>query len=149
GPGKWQIRSGSVFTLSTSDQIIQNGPVENSGTVNWLGGASSFFTNPAASWINLAGSTFDVQGDGQLGGTSTPFTNAPGSTFKRSAGNGTVNCIVQFNHNAGALPISTGKLQLFNGGTWSADATVTGDLIIAGGLLATQKVTADKLTVNG
>src|SRR5262249_25549925 len=75
--------------------------------------------------------------------------NAPGSTFKRSAGNGTVNCIVQFNHNAGALPISTGKFQLTSGGTWTADATVIGDLIIADGLLTTQKVATDKLTVTG
>src|SRR5205823_11930435 len=69
GPGKLQIRSGTVFSMTTRSEERRVGKEcgENSGTVDWIGGGCNSTSNGGASWVNLSGATFEVQGEGVWG----------------------------------------------------------------------------------
>src|SRR5206468_2827501 len=77
----------------------------------------------AAVFHNLAGGTFDVQIDNQIGvGNSTAtFTND--GSFTKSAGSGTTDVALVFNNN-GKATVSSGTLRLTRSGTVGAPGSI-------------------------
>ena len=75
---------------------------------------------PQATFANLAGASFDLQGDFSIGGgggaTPSLFDNA--GVFTKSAGSGVATITTPFN-NSGSVIVQSGTLRLLGGGTHS------------------------------
>ena len=126
-------------------RVLTTGTIDNAGTVTWSG-SGYIETSSRAVWNNLAGSTFDAQGDGQFSGDTTTAFNNDG-TFTKSVGAATGATTfygVTFT-NAGVVEISAGNLSFTGaytqespGSTFLDDNTLsaTGGVSIQGGSLS-------------
>jgi hypothetical protein len=128
-PGMFQWDAGTlVGDLTNTGTITLSGPVggrasqdgtlTNAGTVvdTGTGGTQLGVYGHPGSFSNLAGATFDFQGDGNLytDGDAGTFTNA--GTVLKSGGTGTSAFVVRFNNTGGTLDVRTGGLGIGYGG---------------------------------
>ena len=146
GTGVSRIAPGATLTLSgTADKMIGTGHrLENAGTILWQAGALYF--DDQATLANLAGATFEVQGDLYASAAYSSsnhgiFDNA--GTFHKTSGNGTATFTsnVAFN-NSGSVEIQSGTLSFGTTFLQTAGSTrlrgggITGSLNIVGGTLS-------------
>ncbi|MFG6488662.1 beta strand repeat-containing protein [Roseateles sp. BYS78W] len=108
--------------------------VENHGLAELRSGTLQFATQ--ATFANLAGATFDLQGDFNISGTGTAsgalvslFDNA--GVFRKSAGTGVATITAAFN-NRGSVEVQSGTLRLLGGGTHSGSFAQAASLDFGG-----------------
>lgn len=105
--------------------------VENHGLAQLKSGALQLI--PQAVFANLAGASFDLQGDFSIGGvggaTASLFDNA--GVFTKSAGTGVATVTTPFN-NRGSVIVQSGTLRLLGGGTHSGSFAQAASLDFGG-----------------
>lgn len=126
GSGKTTIGSDAdLFVSGSSPKVLRGGrTMDNSGTTT-LSDSGSLFIDDGAVFNNLAGATFDIQGDADL----EFFTGAP-STFDnrgslvKSAGADTTNVDagLRFN-NDGTVQVQSGSFRFTGGGASTGSFT--------------------------
>ncbi|MCM0590374.1 MAG: Calx-beta domain-containing protein [Gloeotrichia echinulata DEX184] len=131
GAGKTIIEG--TATLSGNTKFLGSRTIENQGTTTWTDGY--IYLYDSAVWNNTDTGVFDIQSDrsfyhGQ--GNQSKLNNA--GTLKKTAGTGTTYISTQFN-NTGTVQVSSGTLNLQNGGTSSGifKADTGGTLLFSGG----------------
>jgi subtilisin-like proprotein convertase family protein len=136
--GAVTVASGATLNLSGPVTKVLQGGLTNAGTVRWSDGTVFFYGNPySGRLVNLAGATFEAQGDLQLAAQygTPPFDNS--GTFRKTAGSGNTSFTgVNFNNLAtGTVDVQTGTLYLPSGGTLDGTWTLaSGTLLhLAGG----------------
>ncbi|MBI3998212.1 MAG: hypothetical protein HY355_04195, partial [Armatimonadetes bacterium] len=128
GSGVLQIASGGTLSISGAGaKTFTARTIANAGTVTWTG-TGSISSGSAAVLQNQSGGTVDIQADASwfhnLGGGVPTFNNLQGGTVKRSAGTGVAN-VQAVTNNEGTFDLTSGTLQLANGGTGGGTFTVT------------------------
>src|SRR5439155_14996831 len=81
---------GAAFTIGGggAKTLADGRTLENDGTITWPTG--SIGTDQGASFVNASGGLVDIQGNGQIfvvSGQRGSVVNAPGATFRKTAGN--------------------------------------------------------------
>jgi hypothetical protein len=139
--GRGQINADGGLVISGNSGMTLSGvTLNNAGAATWSGTGSpaNISGNNGAVFNNLAGATFEIQGDATFGGGGTRFNNA--GIFLKSMGSDATTINSSFD-NTGTLEIASGTLDLAGGGTgrgsFTADAGTT--LRFGGG---TQTLTA-------
>ena len=131
GPGKLTARGSSTLGNLTFYKEVTFGkyvsrPFDNAGSAAVVGNLIA-----GATFRNLSGATFDLQGDYnlQVGGNSAPVVFVNAGTLQKSAGTG-ISRLSSPLHNSGLVLVQTGKLAF-------GDVSQTaGELRLAGGGLA-------------
>jgi hypothetical protein len=123
GPGT-TINNG-VVTINGGAELLGR-RLDNAATVNIAAGVLAMFNN--ATFNNLAGATFDIQGNFNIGGGPTEAINNAG-LLKKSAGLGVAE-IVPALVNSGSVQVDAGTLVLRAGSS-------TGDFELAAGTTMT------------
>jgi hypothetical protein len=143
--GRGQINANGSLNISGNSGVALSGvTLNNVGAATWSGTGNISGSNGAV-FNNLAGASFEVQGDASFGGGGTRFNNA--GAFLKSMGSGATTINSSFN-STGTLRDAAGTLDLAGGGigrgSFSADAGRT--LQFGGGTLtlaATSSVNGD------
>jgi hypothetical protein len=111
------------LTFSGSGTKFLDRTLNNASGAVWTG-TGLIELNPGAVFNNLAGATFDDQGDGNVSGNSAIFNNANGSTFTKSGGTGTTRFQGVTFSSSGAVLLQAGTLSLDGGATNSGSLSV-------------------------
>ena len=110
-------------TKETDAVFTNRGLVTQSGAGQFNVGAG----NNGGSFTNVAGATYDLRSDANVGQDGYPFNNA--GLFKKSGGTGTSTLSVSFNNQGGTVEVDSGTLQMpipnntFNNGSTSTGGT--------------------------
>ncbi|MDX1492719.1 MAG: hypothetical protein R3253_01500, partial [Longimicrobiales bacterium] len=125
GPGVTVVEAGGSMTLSGAGTKDFDGrTVENRGTVTWGGNGVVRVQNTPATFNNLAGGTFDIQGAGtwRVDSGSGSFVNS--GVVTKSAGVGISEISWAFD-NDGSVEVQADTLRLAGGGTSSGSYSVS------------------------
>jgi hypothetical protein len=142
GHGQTDANGGLVIS-GNNNKVLDSRTLNNAGAGIWSGTGNVANSNDAV-FNNLAGASFDVQGDATFGGGAR-FNNA--GAFVKSMGSGTTAINGPF-ANSGTLDVASGRVNLAGGGvgrgSFAIEAAKT--LQLAGGahtFTATSSVTGD------
>jgi hypothetical protein len=133
GAGRLRAAGGLAVGGPVS-KVLDGGTIDNTGAAAWTAG--TIFAANGGALNNLAGATFDVQGDVSLTdmmiGDAPSFNNA--GTFRKSGGTGTAAFNgVPFN-NSGSVTAQSGTLSLAGGGGGGQWSVTFGNVLdFAGG----------------
>ncbi len=131
---------GAMTISGEGSQSFTGGEIVTVGGVTWTGNGT-VSTGNGAVWRNVAGSTFDAQGDGTfayIGGAIPKFEND--GTFVKSGGSGTGATTFDTESfvNTGTLNIQVGILSLLLNSVFTQTASGTLDINIGGVTPGTQ-----------
>lgn len=124
--GTWNIASGATFNIAgNATKLIGNGAaINNAGTINWSG-PGDLQAYQSVVLTNLSGANFNATSDATMSNyySGNAFTNNAGAHFTKNGGSGTTRIDWNVN-NAGNMTVSTGRVEMSNGGS-SAGAFIT------------------------